>query len=138
MGTLRGEMSEMRDQLHGGLRSDIAEMGTRLRIDMGMMENRLRVDMKAMETRLRTDLGDDMKAMRIEILKEIGAAAQNVIDVVEEHLRGYIKVIDEKYQDLPEQHAELRADFDAHAANRRLHARIPVAATKRLRRPRSR
>jgi hypothetical protein len=94
--------------------------------------------MKAMEARLRTDLGNDMKAMRTEIIKEIGAAAQNVINVVEEHLRGYVKVVDEKYQDLPKQHGELRADFDGHAADFRLHPQPPTISAKRLRRPPSR
>lgn len=145
VGTLRSEMSEMKDLLRGELRSDISEMDTRARIDMAMMENRLRVDMKAMNAEVRNDmktmetrLHTDMQAMEERILKEIGAAASKVADVMTNHHRGHFKVLDEKYQDLPKQHAELRADFDTHAADRRLHARLPVAPPRRLRRPRSR
>jgi hypothetical protein len=57
--------------------------------------------------------------------------------VAESH-RKEVAAVDEKYQDLPKQHGELRADFDGHVADRRLHPSPPTISAKRLRRPRSR
>ena len=83
------------------------------------------------------ELRGELSAMKTELIREIGQAASHVANVMMEHIQTLISVVDEKYQDLPPLHAKLRADFDAHTADRRLHTRLP-APPKRVRRPRSR
>jgi hypothetical protein len=84
------------------------------------------------------ELRGELSAMKTDLIREIGQAASHVPNVMMEHIQSLISVVDEKYQDLPPLHAKLRADFDAHTADRRLHMRSPPAPPKRARRPRSR
>jgi len=105
-----------------------------LRGEMNAMKTELRGEMNAMKTELR----GEMIAMKTELIREIGQAASHVANVMMEHIQTLISVVDEKYQDVPPLQAKLRVDFDAHAADRRLHTRLPAAPSKRVRRPRSR
>ena len=84
------------------------------------------------------ELRGEMATMKTDLIREIGQAASQVANVMMEHIQTLISVVDEKYQDLPPHHAKLRADFDAHTADRRLHTRPPTTSPKRTRRPRSR
>jgi len=84
------------------------------------------------------ELRGEMATMKTDLIREIGQAASQVANVMMEHIQTLISVVDEKYQDLPPHHAKLRADFDAHTADRRLHTRLPTTSPKRTRRPRSR
>ena len=83
-------------------------------------------------------LRGEMSAMKTELIREIGQAASHVANVMMEHIQTLISVVDEKYQDLPAGYAKLRADFDAHTADRSLHTRPRPAPPKRARRPGSR
>jgi hypothetical protein len=111
MDALRGEMHAMRDELRGEMHA-------------------LRGEMHA--------LRGEMHAMKTDLIREIGVATSHVANVMIEHIKSLVTVVEEKYQDLPPAHAKLRDDFDAHAADLRLHAPSPTAAPKRTRRPRAR
>jgi hypothetical protein len=110
---LRGEMAELRTELRG----EMAELRTELRGEMAG----LRVEMIAMKT---------------ELIHEIGQAGTHVANVMMEHIRTLISVVDEKYRDLPQKHAALRAEFENHATDRHLHARPKSSPPKRTRRSR--
>ena len=105
--TLRGETKQ--------LRNDMETMGGQLRSEVG----ELRSEMGTMETRL---------------VHQIDQSASHVANVMVEHLRGPVSIVDEKYKDIPRQHAELRAEFEAHAADVHLHRRSPATPAKRVRR----
>jgi len=101
---------------------------------LGELRSELRSELRGEMAGLR----GEMSAMKTELIREIGQAASHVANVMMEHIQTLISVVDEKYQDLPAGHAKLRADFDAHTADRNLHRRPPPAPAKRARRPRSR
>ena len=134
MDTLRGEMSAMEARLRNDLGNEITATEDRLRGEMAAMEARLRDELKEADRR--------MSSMENRLLHEIGAAATRVANVMAEHHRSLIAALDDKYRDLPGRHAQLRADFDAHAADLGMHARLtpttPTTPIKRPRGPRSR
>jgi hypothetical protein len=118
----------------------MGSMGEQLRGEMSAMGEDLRREMRAMGEDLRGEMGQlraDMAAMGARLDRSIGEGMQHVANVIMEHLRGQVAAFDEKYQDLPRHHTELRADFSAHASDLRLHKR-PTTPAKRTRRPRSR
>jgi hypothetical protein len=115
MSTLRGEMHAMRDEL---------------RSEMHAMRDELRGEIH--------ELRGELRVMKTDLIREIGVATSHVANVMMEHIKSLVSVVEEKYQDLPPAHAKLRDDFDAHAADLRLHAPLPTTAPKRTRRPRSR
>ncbi|HWU89881.1 MAG TPA: hypothetical protein VN253_21615 [Kofleriaceae bacterium] len=116
------------------LRGEMAAMKTELRGEMAAMKTELRGEMVAMKTELR----GEMVAMKTDLIREIGVATSHVANVMIEEVRRLVSVVEEKYQDLPPAHAKLREDFDAHAADLRLHHRAPAPLPKRARRPRPR
>ena len=141
LGALRGEMHAMRDELRGEMHA----MRGELRGEMHAMRGELRGEMHAMRDELRgemhvtrDELRGEMHAMKTDLIREIGVATSHVANVMIEHIQSLVAVVEEKYQDLPPAHAKLRDDFDAHAADLRLHAPSPTMAPKRTRRPRSR
>lgn len=115
---LRGETKQLRD--------DMEIMGGQLRTEVGQ----LRTEMKTMGGQLRADMG----AMETRLVHQIDQSTSKAANVMVEHLRGLVSVVDEKYKDLPRQHAELRAEFDEHAADSHLHRRSPPTPGKRVRR----
>jgi predicted nuclease with TOPRIM domain len=122
MTELRGEMTELRTELRGemaDLRGDLNQTTTMLRGEM----TELRGEMVAMEVRL-----------CVQIQKSGAEIAKEVANVMAEQFRVQVSVFDEKYQDLPRQHAELRGDFDAHAADAHMHRRRPATPARRARR----
>ena len=84
-----------------------------------------------------TELGGEVAAMKTALISEIGAATSHVASVMIEEVQRLVSVVEEKYQDLPAGHVRLREDFDAHAANLRLHHRAPAPLPKRARRSRA-
>lgn len=139
---VRTDIATVETRLRSDLNNDMKEMETKLRFklrsDMAEMETRLGDKMNAMEKRLRTDIGKDMQAMEERLLEKFKESAKHVANTVAESHRKEVAAVDEKYQDLPEQHAALRADVDGHVADLRLHPQPPTISAKRLRRPRSR
>jgi len=122
-------------------RDDLEQATTQLRGEMKTMGEDLRGEMKTMGEELRGEIGqlrDDMKAMEARLQRYIGEASSHAANVMMENVGRLVAPVDEKYKDLPGRHVQLRADFDTHAADLRLHTRQPAAPAKRARRPRSR
>jgi hypothetical protein len=134
---LRGEMRDMKEELRGEMRG----MKEELRGEMRDMKGELRGEMRAMGEDLRGDIGKlrgEMGAMEARLNHQIGEALSHVAHVMLEHVSSLVAPFDDKYKDLLPAHAKLRADFDTHAADLRLHKRQPAAPAKRARRPRAR
>ncbi|HWO25577.1 MAG TPA: hypothetical protein VNO30_42850 [Kofleriaceae bacterium] len=127
---LRGEMHVIRDELRGEMHAIRDE----LRGEMHVIRDELRGEMHV----IRDELRGEMRTMKTDLIREMGVASMHVANVMMEQIRSLVAVVEEKYQDLPPAHAKLRADFDAHAADYRLHAPLPPAAPKRTRRSRPR
>jgi chromosome segregation ATPase len=130
---LRGEMGELRTELRG----EMGELRTELRGEMG----ELRGEMGELRTELRgemTELRGEMVAMEVRLcvqLKQTGSEiAKEVANIMAEQLRVQVSVVDEKYQDLPRQYAELRGELDAHVTDVHMHRRRPAVPAKRARR----
>ena len=133
---LRGEMGDM----EGRLRGEMGDMEGRLRGEMNQIRDDV-TQLRGEVTQLRgevTQIRGEMKDMEGRLERSIDKAAAHVAKVMMEQIQGLIIIVDEKYKDLPRLHAELRADFDSHAADHRLHARRPAAPARRVRRPPSR
>jgi hypothetical protein len=79
-----------------------------------------------------------MEQLPRQIEQSTSQVAQETANLMMEQLQKLISAVDEKYEHLPGQHKELRARFDAHAGDDRLHVRLPPAPAKRVRRPRAR
>jgi hypothetical protein len=114
-------------------KNDLDQAMTQLRGEMGDMEGRLRGEMGDMEGRLR----GEMRAMEDRLVRTIDQSTAQVANVMVEQFRPYLAAFDEKYKDFPGRHQALRDDFDAHAADFRLHTRLSPAPAKRARRPRT-
>ncbi|MBI4511259.1 MAG: hypothetical protein HY698_16620 [Deltaproteobacteria bacterium] len=106
---LRGEMKDM----EGRLRGEMKQLGDDLRGEMKDMEGRLRGEMK----QLGDDLRGEMKGMEGRLLREIGLA----LNVAVEQIGKLVKVVDEKYQEVPARTYELRQDLDDHRSDWRIH-----------------
>jgi len=108
---------------------------------MGVLRGEMTGEMTGMEARLRGEMDHirgDMKAMKAELLLEIGAAISRATNVMAEEFRRQFAALDDKYGDLRPRHDKLRADLDTHTADLSLHVRRPAAPARRTRRPRSR
>jgi len=110
-------------------KDDLEQATTQLRGEMGAMGEQLRGEI--------IQLRGEMGAMEARLFRHIGEAASQVANVMLEHVRTLVAAFDDKHKDLLPAHAKLRADFDTHAADLRLHRRHPAAPAKRARRLRS-
>ena len=131
------DLDEAMGVLHGEIEATAAE----LRGEMTGMEARLRGEMTGMEARLRGEMDQirgDMKAMKAELLLEIGSAISRATNVMTEEFRRQFSVLDDKYGDLRPRHDQLRADLDTHTTDLSLHVRRSAAPAKRTRRSPSR
>jgi hypothetical protein len=121
-------------ELPGELDAGLGE----LRGEMTAMEARLSQAMSAMEARLFGHFGEAMSAMEARLFRHIGEATSHAVNVVGEQIRTLIVAIDDRYKDLPPTHAKLRADFEAHAGDPRVHVQPDATGPRRARRSRAR
>jgi hypothetical protein len=131
---LRGEMGSMGEQLRG----EMGVMGEQLRGEMRDMKEELRGEMRDMKEELSGEMREirgKMGAMEARLVRQIEESGSRVANVMMEHISALVAPFDEKYKDLLPAHAQLRADFDTHVADARLHMRQPAAPAKRARRP---
>lgn len=112
-------------------RSEVAKLATKDELRSEVAQ--LRGEMREMKDELRGEI----RSLRTELIREIGVATSHVANVMIAEVQRLITVVDEKYKDLPPAHTQLRADFEAHAADDRIHTRAPAPLPRRARRSRS-
>jgi len=125
----RAELASAVSQLRG----EIAGLATRA--ELAAMEQRTRAELVAMEQRTHAELA----AMEQQMNDNTDQAVSHTANVMMEHIRTLVNVVEEKYEHLPGDVAALRRDFDDHRTDLHLHARPPVTLPKRAtkKKPRS-
>jgi hypothetical protein len=137
---VRTDLEALRTSTKQDLEQVVSQAVIMLRKEMGELKTALRGEMGELKTALRGEMGDLRKEMSImtdEIVRQFRIEGAEIANTMVEQLRAQVNVVEEKYQDLPPSHAKLREDFDAHASDTRIHARVPGSLPRRARRPRS-
>ena len=80
---------------------------------------------------LAADLRAEMAVMRTELLHAFDKHAYQIGTIVAERVAAEVRVLDDKYKDLPSETAALRHDLDDHRTNLRIHVRPPPPRSAR-------
>jgi hypothetical protein len=96
----------------------VSEPATKDDLKNGMDE--LRAEMVAMEKRIKA-----------ELLQAFERYVTQIGNMMVERVASEVRVLDDKYRDLPREASTLRTDLDDHRTNLRIHVRPPPPKTAR-------
>jgi chromosome segregation ATPase len=140
---LRAELAS-KDDLTQGLqlvRSEIqstagelrAELASKLDLQLGLesLGGELRAELASKKDLM--DFGARLRReMNADNARQAGQIANHIVKIMSERLAGDVRIVDEKYQDLPERVGTLRQDLDEHRADSGLHTQPSATPPKRV------
>jgi hypothetical protein len=104
-------------------KQDLANELALLRQDLASLATR--AELASMRVELVSEIGRATKASEERITLELAKAIAHITKVMEERLGSYVRVVDDKYKDLPDATNALRVDLDDHRSDARIHVRPP-------------